>query len=415
MDDPKLPNALVEEASPAETDATITQKPGEDAKFTLWSRILALVDLSGYQATSGKNASGGYVGLTLFKIMFRNAADTFTSFFTNANTAVRNYTFQDRDGTIADNTDVANAITTANAYTDASKVGLWNDRGNFDASVNAYPSSGGSGAAGAIKKGDIWTISVAGTLPTGQVVAVGDTVRAKQDTPGNTQANWAIQENNIGYVAENSTNKSTDNTLGGGASSDTLYPSQKAVHDNLANTGYLKPFATWNASTNTPHMSDGTPLEPGAIYETTVAGASGPDGITNIMVGDKLYFDVVALVWRRMVGDRLVYDFATMMGDMGYSNPNTGITNHTIKLLYKATVGFTMDKISYVTDAGTVTLVVKIDGVAVTWASALSADNTDREKLSTADFTVAAGQTVTVELSSASLDGLYFNIQRTRT
>lgn len=55
-----------------------------------------------YQAVTDKDATGGYVGLTLFKINFKNAANTFTSFFTNTNTAARTYTFQDRDGTIAD-------------------------------------------------------------------------------------------------------------------------------------------------------------------------------------------------------------------------------------------------------------------------------------------------------------------------
>jgi len=69
-----------------------------------------------YQALSGKDASGGYVGLTLFKINFKNAANTFTSFFTNANTAARTYTFQDRDGTIADLTDIAGAGTGVLAY-----------------------------------------------------------------------------------------------------------------------------------------------------------------------------------------------------------------------------------------------------------------------------------------------------------
>lgn len=59
------------------------------------------------QAVSEKDASGGYVGMTLRKINFWNALGTFKSFFANANTAVRTYTFQDRDGTIADNTDLA--------------------------------------------------------------------------------------------------------------------------------------------------------------------------------------------------------------------------------------------------------------------------------------------------------------------
>jgi hypothetical protein len=59
------------------------------------------------EALANKDATGGYAGLTLYKINFKNAANTFTSFFTNANTAARTYTFQDRNGTIADNTDLA--------------------------------------------------------------------------------------------------------------------------------------------------------------------------------------------------------------------------------------------------------------------------------------------------------------------
>lgn len=63
--------------------------------------------LSAKEATANKDASGGYAGLTLFKINFKNALNTFTSFLTNSNTAARTYTFQNRDGTIADNTDLA--------------------------------------------------------------------------------------------------------------------------------------------------------------------------------------------------------------------------------------------------------------------------------------------------------------------
>ena len=58
------------------------------------------------QDTSGKDSTGGYAGLTLFKINFKNSLNTFTSFFTNANTAARTYTFKDRDGTILDNKDI---------------------------------------------------------------------------------------------------------------------------------------------------------------------------------------------------------------------------------------------------------------------------------------------------------------------
>jgi len=67
-----------------------------------------------FQATSQKDATGGYVGMTLFKINFKNVANTITSFFTNSNTVARTYTFQDRDGTIADNTDITSAKDRAN-------------------------------------------------------------------------------------------------------------------------------------------------------------------------------------------------------------------------------------------------------------------------------------------------------------
>ena len=103
------------------------------------------------------------------------------------------------------------------SYADALVVGLWDDRGAYDASVNAYPSSGGSGTAGAIKKGDIWTVSVAGTVVT---LGVGDTVRALVDGAGAVHASWATAENNFGYTPENTINKATtfavlNNTLFG--------------------------------------------------------------------------------------------------------------------------------------------------------------------------------------------------------
>jgi hypothetical protein len=68
---------------------------------------------------------------------------------------------------------------------------LYDDRGNYNASVNTFPAAGGSGASGAVLRGDIWTVSVAGTLG-GTAVTPGASVRALIDTPGQTAANWAI-------------------------------------------------------------------------------------------------------------------------------------------------------------------------------------------------------------------------------
>ncbi|MFA4845067.1 MAG: hypothetical protein WC654_00725 [Patescibacteria group bacterium] len=114
---------------------------------------------------------------------------------------------------------------TKKSYVDGLVTGLLDDRGNFDAHTNTWPSSGGSGTAGAILKGDVWRISVGGTLG-GTVVVVGSTIRALVDTPGTTASNWAILAGEPGYVPENAANKSTSISLG---TSDVNYPSQNAV------------------------------------------------------------------------------------------------------------------------------------------------------------------------------------------
>lgn len=135
--------------------------------------------------------------------------------------------YLDTDTTLAANSDSKVASQKAiKAYVDNAVVGLLDDRGSYDASSNLFPSSGGSGTAGAVLKGDMWFISVAGTLG-GQSVTVGDSIRALSDSPGQTSSNWSIIEVNIQYVPENSANKDTDGTLA--ANSDTKYASQKAV------------------------------------------------------------------------------------------------------------------------------------------------------------------------------------------
>lgn len=153
--------------------------------------------------------------------------------------------------TIAPSQDVvfdafAQEVIDRNAAIAAAQIGLWDDRGSFSAAGGAYPTSAnvGSGTAGAILKGDIWTISVAGTLPTGQVVEVGDVIRALIDTPGNTQANWAILQNNIGYVAENAANK-----VSSISASTTQYPNNNGV------IAYMAPYIIDLA---TPSTAGGT-------------------------------------------------------------------------------------------------------------------------------------------------------------
>lgn len=56
--------------------------------------------------TSAKDATGGVPGLTLFKLNMRNAANTITSWFTNAATVARTWTLPDKDGTVAMTSDI---------------------------------------------------------------------------------------------------------------------------------------------------------------------------------------------------------------------------------------------------------------------------------------------------------------------
>ena len=77
-------------------------------------------------------------------------------------------------------TAIGNAITTGKLY-----------RGDWDASGNTFPTTGGTGDGGAIEAGNWWYISVAGTLA-GQPVDPGDQIFARVDNPGQTGSNWAV-------------------------------------------------------------------------------------------------------------------------------------------------------------------------------------------------------------------------------
>lgn len=64
-------------------------------------------------------------------------------------------------------------------------------RGFYDASVNAAPSSGGAGTAGAILAGDYWISNVAGTV-FGIYCPTGTRFTALVNSPGQTSGNWQL-------------------------------------------------------------------------------------------------------------------------------------------------------------------------------------------------------------------------------
>jgi len=180
------------------------------------------------------------------------------------------------DGTMAANSTTLYPTQQATrTYAAGLVVGLLNDRGSYNASSNVYPSTGGSGTAGAILKGDIWYINTAGTLG-GTSVSVGASVRALANSPAQTSSNWDILNVGLGYVPENVANKSTSVSSDSGSttkypttqsvarysqslsnlattitpsdsSSNTLYPSVNAVKRYVDSNSGVLPYKVYNA------------------------------------------------------------------------------------------------------------------------------------------------------------------------
>jgi hypothetical protein len=193
----------------------------------------------------------------------------------------------------------------------AATVGLLDDRGNYNASGNTFPTTTGSGAAGAVLKGDLWTISVAGTLG-GVAVTAGDVIRALVDTPGQTAANWAIAENNFGYVAENSANKVTAFS----SPTNTQYPSALLVSDQLALKANLaSPTFTGTPASTTPATSDSstriatTAYVQAQGYGKKVTSTIGNGSATSFAITHNLNtLDVVVAVRKVSTGEQWYVD-----------------------------------------------------------------------------------------------------------
>lgn len=95
----------------------------------------------------------------------------------------------------------------------------------------------------------------------------------------------------------------------------------------------------------------------------------------------------------------------------------TSPSNGTIPITPKAAFGSTIDQIRGLkTTSGTLTLAIQINGTNVTSLSALSVTSTPQDVTATAAFTVAAGDRITMVITSASSPvGLEFTLKGTRT
>lgn len=159
-------------------------------------------------------------------------------------------------------------------YTDGLVTGIVSDQGDWDASTGNYPTTRTApGVAGdPIEKGDLWYISVAGTLG-GNPVSVGYSIRALVNTPGSTPTNWGVLNIGFGFIPENVSNKSTDGTFS--AADDVKYPTTQAVKTYVdANAG----SSTLQSVTNSSNRG----LTNGLNFQGTNSGPSSTSGKNNI-------------------------------------------------------------------------------------------------------------------------------------
>lgn len=123
----------------------------------------------------------------------------------------------------------ANVLAQAQSYANSLVVGVFDLRGQYNASTGSYPTAGGTGASGSVLKGNLWVISVAGTLG-GTALKVGDFIYAMTDNPAQTATNWGTTQLEQGYTSENIANKVTNLA----SPNNTNYPTTQAVQNAIS-------------------------------------------------------------------------------------------------------------------------------------------------------------------------------------
>jgi hypothetical protein len=296
------------------------------------------------------------------------------------------------------------------AYVDSVVAGALRDRGNYDASGNTFPASGGSGAAGAIKQGDLWYISVAGTL--GSVaVGVGDTVRALVDTPGQTAGNWAVFENNLGYVPERSIDAASAKTTP--VDADTIGLIDSAASNVLKKLTFANLKAWLKSYFDTLYASIGS----GGITLLTSAAASGTSVSFNIPAGAKKIVVMLNGVSLGNAGANLLVQIGDSGGTetTGYTSTSTTVASSTpATIISSAAYILRVPGASY-NILGDFTLNL-FDASTFTWVGSGVVALTDGTNHATGTIAGAKSlsdsiTTLTLSPSAGSFDGGNFNLQ----
>jgi hypothetical protein len=218
-------------------------------------------------------------------------------------------------------------------YADALVTGLLDDRGNFTpegTSPGAWPTTGGSGTAGAIMKGDIWFCSASGFMGTTAVVA-GASFRATVDTPGQTAGNWNVLSAGAVTSATPSLQQVTDvgNTTNDDIISSRVGGASIKVESTLFPTKYAKIDTSSMSIGGTLELS--SPAGIGKIFvdflnanrDYQLPDASGTLALeSQIGLPYKVYTALLTLDG----GGILVEELQNTLGDtLTWSNPSNGM------------------------------------------------------------------------------------------
>lgn len=264
---------------------------------------IKISDLSNAGALNGTEVLPIVQGNATVKTTTQNIANLLGINYTPENVANK-----DTDTTLSANSDTKYPSQKAvKTYVDSTVVSAITDNGNWDASSNLFPNVNAQGQP--IQKGDLWYISVAGTLG-GNSVLPGYSIRALVNNPAQNASNWGIINVGYGFTPENVANKSTNTSLG---TSDTLYPTQNAVKTYVTNA---------LSSLSAPNLQAVTSAGATTTFNIQVGQVTTTAGSSLQSSGDLLARNIVLRPSLASASNQLTLDSSGITGTKSYTLPN---------------------------------------------------------------------------------------------
>jgi len=255
------------------------------------------------------------------------------------------------------------AIKAVKDYVDGVTVGLLRDNGQYDPTITGdYPTSADTLSGGPIQVGDLWYISVNGTM-NGNAVLVGYSVRALVNGAlPIVDADWAIANVGLGFVPEAAANKSTDGTFNSGSPSTVLFPTQSAVATYItANPPTLDQVLTTGAiSTTSLVIGD-------ALVTPTTSTTINPGIIDLIDAGSNMYtqYQTTSIVLDEIVGGQ------QMVINFNNNNQTIDFPAETGTLALSRYTSYVATLTQSGTNAPVATVLENTTGQTITWAYGL--------------------------------------------